>query len=117
MYSAVKKASRAAETIAKPGTRCRTMDRAARNIVVNAGYGKNFIHALGHGIGREVHEPPYLNLTGNDRLRSGMVFTVEPGVYLPGVGGVRIEDDLMITSRGCRKFAGPASSLEKMILT
>ena len=78
-------------------------DSLARDVISRAGYGAAFTHSLGHGIGLEVHEPPWLSQTrGDEPLRSGMVFSVEPGIYLPGWGGVRIEDLVVLEPDGAR---------------
>ncbi len=92
-----------------PGVRCCDVDEAARNVIVRAGYGPNFGHGLGHGVGLEVHEAPRLAARDEEILLPGMVVTVEPGIYLPGVGGVRIEDMAVITPGGCEVL----SSLER----
>jgi Xaa-Pro aminopeptidase len=82
---------------------CAEIDAVARKIITDAGYGEYFGHGLGHGLGMDVHEPPFFNnLETAVRLEPGMIMTVEPGIYLPGVGGVRIEDDVLITENGCR---------------
>ena len=79
---------------------CEAVDRVARDVIESAGLGEYFIHRLGHGLGLSVHELPNI-VEGNERiLQPGMVFTIEPGVYVPGVGGVRIEDDVVVTVDG-----------------
>jgi Xaa-Pro aminopeptidase len=90
---------RALERI-RPGTKARDVDKAARDIIEEAGYGPAFGHGLGHGVGLEVHERPHVSRASRDVIEEGMVFTVEPGIYLPGVGGVRVEDMVLVTNRG-----------------
>ncbi len=100
MYDAVYGANRAAREFARPGVTCAELDRVARAVIEAAGLGEFFIHRLGHGLGLSVHELPNI-VAGNDRLlEPGMVFTIEPGVYVPGVGGVRIEDNVVVTEDG-----------------
>lgn len=84
----------------KPGMTGREADALARDIITKYGYGDNFGHSTGHGLGMEVHEMPRLSKLSDDVLKPGMVVTVEPGIYLPGLGGVRIEDDIVITETG-----------------
>jgi Xaa-Pro aminopeptidase len=84
-----------------PGVACSDVDRAARQVIEKAGYGRKFGHGLGHGIGLEIHEGPRLSPTSSDVLKPGMVVTVEPGIYFPKWGGVRIEDDVLVTRHGC----------------
>ena len=74
------------------------VDRACRDIIADAGYGEYFVHSTGHGIGLDVHEPPWAAMTGTGTLEPGMTLTIEPGIYVPGKGGVRIEDTLIITN-------------------
>ena len=104
VYEAVAAANEAGVAAAGPGIPARDVDRAARAVIERAGYGEYFTHRTGHGLGIEVHEQPYIG-AGNERLlQPGMVFTVEPGVYLPGRGGVRIEDDVLVTSSGAERL-------------
>jgi len=91
-----------------PGVQCAEVDCAARSVIARAGYGRHFAHAVGHGVGLQVHEAPRLAAGEEDILLPGMVVTVEPGIYLPGVGGVRIEDMAVITGRGCERLSSLA---------
>lgn len=101
-YKAVHEAQKAAVAMLRPGVMTMNADRAARDVIERAGFGEFFGHGLGHGLGRQIHELPSMRPTGGDEeLRPGMVVTVEPGIYIPGVGGVRIEDDVLITHSGC----------------
>lgn len=100
-YAAVREARLAAIKAIRPGVACQEIDRIARSVIERGGLGKYFIHRLGHGIGIDVHEPPYL-VRGNPlTLETGMCMTVEPGVYVPGRFGVRIEDVVTVTDDGC----------------
>ncbi len=110
VYKVVLEAQLAAISFLRPGVTTHQADRVARDIIDKAGFKEFFGHGLGHGIGREIHELPSMNKNAVDEeLRPGMVVTVEPGVYLPGEGGVRIEDDVLITHSGCEVL----SSLDK----
>lgn len=103
IYSLVHSAQRAALTALRPGQSGREADGFARDAIAAGGYGDNFGHGLGHGIGLEVHEAPSLSPRATEQpLASGMVFTVEPGIYIPGWGGVRIEDLVLLTESGVR---------------
>ncbi|MDR2175713.1 MAG: aminopeptidase P family protein [Synergistaceae bacterium] len=93
-------AHRSAAAALRPGASGKEVDAVARKIVADAGYEKNFIHGLGHGLGLEVHEAPRLSFLSKDILKAGDVVTVEPGIYIEGWGGLRIEDDYLITENG-----------------
>lgn len=101
VYEIVDRANRAAEAIAGPGVKLSDIDAAARSVIAEAGYGEMFTHRTGHGIGIDVHEPPDVAATNPAPAEPGMVFSVEPGIYLPGRFGVRIEDLVAITPDGC----------------
>src|SRR5258705_9107357 len=110
IYKVVYEAQLAAIKFLRPGVTTMQADRVARDVIEKAGFGKEFGHGLGHGIGRDIHELPSMRKTGGEEeLRPGMIVTVEPGIYLPGEGGVRIEDDVLITHSGCEVI----STLEK----
>ncbi len=100
IYNTVKLANQQGKAISRPGATGQDIDRAARQVIEEAGYGEYFIHRTGHGLGLEVHEHPYIMENNTEPLEVGMVFTVEPGIYLPDRGGVRIEDNLVITAEG-----------------
>ena len=97
----VRQAQRAAIRTIEAGILARDADRAARALISAAGYGKNFGHGLGHGVGLAVHESPSLNRRRRNKLQPGMVVTVEPGIYLPGWGGVRLENMVVVEEKGC----------------
>ena len=100
MGDIVLEANQAGRQAGKPGLDAGAVDRAARSVISGAGYGEFFIHRTGHGLGMEAHEPPYIYEENGLILGVGMTFTVEPGIYLPGKGGVRIEDDVVVTESG-----------------
>ncbi|MEM7737749.1 MAG: M24 family metallopeptidase [Deinococcota bacterium] len=101
MFETVLEANLAAINVSGPGVPMQEVDRAARSVIDAAGYGEYFIHRTGHGLGLDVHEPiPQLAEGVTEVLEPGMVFTIEPGVYIPGLGGVRLEDDVCVTEDG-----------------
>jgi Xaa-Pro aminopeptidase len=110
-YALVLRAQQAALDAVRPGPEGREVDAVARDIITAAGHGEHFGHGLGHGVGMEVHEAPRLARTGTDPLVAGNVVTVEPGVYLPGRGGVRIEDLVVVTDEGRRVLSGTTKEL------
>jgi Xaa-Pro aminopeptidase len=100
-YEAVKQAQQAAVEAVKPGATAGEVDHAARKLLYNHGLGKFFTHSTGHGLGLEIHEAPKIAAAQKEALRPGMVITIEPGVYLPGKWGIRIEDTVVVTETGC----------------
>ncbi len=112
IYNLVLRAQMKALEVLKPGIKCSDVDFAARNIISNEGYGANFGHGLGHSVGLEIHESPSLSPRDDTVLEPGMVITVEPGVYLNGWGGVRIEDLVLVTPVGCKILS---TSTKKLI--
>lgn len=102
IHGLVLEAQAAAIRSIRPGITCKSIDDAARSIIQKAGHAKHFGHGTGHGIGLMVHEGPSISRLSKDRVEPGMVFSVEPGVYLPGWGGVRIEDLVLVTDTGAK---------------
>jgi len=100
VYETVSRAQKLAIQAVKPGVKAAQIDRIARDEIERAGYGRRFIHSTGHGVGVEIHEAPWVGATSQDVLEAGMIITVEPGIYLQGWGGVRIEDTLLVTKTG-----------------
>jgi Xaa-Pro aminopeptidase len=101
IYAVVLRAQQRALAAIRPGVRARDVDAEARAVIGEAGFGQFFGHGLGHGLGLQIHEAPAIRQNSEAVLQTGMVFTVEPGIYLPGWGGVRIEDDVLVTPDGC----------------
>jgi len=114
VYETVLEAQRRAIDVIRPGVEIKEVDRAAREYIVSQGFGLRFGHGLGHGIGLEVHEAPTIGPKSKGRLRVGMVFTVEPAVYIPGWGGVRIEDMVRLTRTGCEVISRLSKGLENI---
>jgi Xaa-Pro dipeptidase len=102
---AVHEANLAAQKTVKPGVPAGKVDEAARQVIVKAGYGAQFTHRTGHGLGLDIHEHPYIYAENQLLLDTGMTFTIEPGIYLPGRGGIRIEDNVVVSSDGCDCFS------------
>lgn len=100
VYGIVEAAHRAGVTTIRPGATGGDVDAAARKVITRAGHGRRFIHSTGHGVGIDIHEPPWVRPKSADVLRPNMILTVEPGIYLPGQFGVRIEDTLRVTDEG-----------------
>jgi Xaa-Pro aminopeptidase len=98
----------------RPGVKAHDVDAEARSVIENAGFGQFFDHGLGHGIGMDIHEAPRLRKASNVTLEPGMVITVEPGVYLPDWGGIRIEDDVLVTPNGCEVLSHVPKSLDSV---
>ena len=116
IYEVVLDAQQSAIDAIAPGVTLKDVDAVARDRIKRAGYGERFGHGLGHGIGLDVHERPVLSPRSTGELAPGQVVTVEPGIYLPGVGGVRIEDDVLVTERGRRVLSRLPKTLESAII-
>jgi Xaa-Pro aminopeptidase len=114
LYALVAAAQRAGSEAVHAGATVGEVDLAARSVVIDAGLGDRFPHPLGHGVGLEIHEDPRLRRDGTETLPEGAVVTIEPGVYVPGLGGVRIEDMVVVTADGCRSI--PRSTKELVVL-
>jgi len=108
----VSEANAVGRSVAKPGIPAKEVDRAARSVIEKAGYGQFFSHRTGHGLGLEGHEAPYMHSASEIILEPGMTFTIEPGIYLPGRGGVRIEDDVVITANGSESLSNLPRNLQ-----
>jgi len=100
MHAIVEAAVRAAMAAARPGVPAKEIDAAARGVIEDAGYGPDFPHRTGHGLGVEVHEPPYLTSVSDTVLEPGMVFSIEPGIYKPGRFGIRLEEIVILREDG-----------------
>jgi Xaa-Pro aminopeptidase len=114
IYAIVLRAQEAALRTVRPGAAARDIDAAARSVIAEAGYGDNFGHGLGHGFGLQIHEAPWVRPNSETPIEAGMVFTLEPGIYLPGWGGVRIEDDVLVTPDGVERLTHLPRDLDAM---
>ena len=111
IYDLTLTAQRRALEAIRPGMLCKDLDSIARTIISDAGHGSHFGHGLGHGVGIEIHEAPRLNAESQTVLEPGMIITIEPGIYLPGQGGVRIEDLVVVTRDGCENLSAAPKEL------
>jgi Xaa-Pro aminopeptidase len=114
IYETVLKAQTEAIKAIKPGVRCADIDAVARNIITEAGFGDKFGHSLGHSVGIEIHEKPALSLKNDKKLQRGNIVTIEPGIYIPGKFGVRIEDLALITEKSCENLTKITKELVKL---
>jgi Xaa-Pro aminopeptidase len=114
MYDSVREAQEAAIEKVSSAVTVGEVDRAARQVLSRRGLGKYFTHSTGHGVGLEIHEMPRVAAGQHDPLRAGMVITIEPGVYVPGIGGVRIEDMVVVTEHGCEVLTPTSKELIKL---
>ena len=116
IYTIVEEAQWRGLKNAKPGITGAELDAVVRDYITSRGYGENYVHGLGHGIGLEIHEMPNINKRGqNVILQPGMTFTVEPGIYIPGKGGVRIEDTVVLTDEGAKVLTGVKKQLMEIV--
>ena len=111
MYASVAKAQLAAIDAVRPGASAAQVDRKARKVLESDGFGKAFVHSTGHGLGLEIHEPPRVGRRERATLAAGMVITIEPGAYIRGFGGIRIEDTVLVTENGCEVLTPTSKEL------
>ncbi len=112
IYEIVKTAQEKAFNSIRSGVKAKKIDAEAREIIDEAGYSENFVHSLGHGVGLEIHEPPTLSQQSKDKLELGNVITVEPGIYIVGFGGIRVEDTAIVQKKGAEKLTSGWYTLE-----
>jgi Xaa-Pro aminopeptidase len=105
IHTIVEKAVQAALKAARPGVKAKEVDAAARRVISDAGYGDYFVHRTGHGLGIDVHEPPFITATSETVLEEGMVFSIEPGIYIPGRFGIRLEEIVILREDGPEIFS------------
>lgn len=106
VYEVVREANERGRSVVRPGKAAGEVDRACRDFIAGKGYGENFIHRTGHGIGLSVHEPPWITRGSEFEIETGMTFSIEPGIYLPGRFGARVEDIVAVTDSGCETLTG-----------
>lgn len=112
LHRLVRKAQLAGISAVRAGVRCCDADKAARDVIVDAGYGAYFGHSLGHGVGLAVHEEPRLSSRSNKKLKAGMIVTVEPGIYIPDWGGIRLENMFVVRADGCENLNSDSTLLD-----
>jgi len=112
IYDLVRAANEAALAASRPGVSAAEVDAAARRVITDGGYGPYFVHRVGHGLGLECHEDPSMHGQNETPLEPGMTYTIEPGIYLPGKGGVRIEDNVVVTASGAESLGGLTHDLQ-----
>lgn len=112
LHQLVRKAHLAGVATIRAGVKCCDADRAARHIIADAGYGEYFGHSLGHGVGLAVHEEPRLSSRSSKKLQAGMIVTVEPGIYIPGWGGIRLENMYVVREEGCENLNSDSTWLD-----
>jgi Xaa-Pro dipeptidase len=117
IHQIVERANAAGREAIRPGVTCAEIDQACRAVIEAAGYGEHFIHRTGHGIGLDAHETPYISIGNNQVLTPGMTFTIEPGIYLLGRGGVRVEDDVLVTADGGQSLSTYPRGMENILET
>jgi Xaa-Pro aminopeptidase len=115
VYEVVLRAQQRAIDAVRPGVQAKDVDAAARSVITEAGYSEYFTHSIGHGIGMMIHEAPIMRANTETVLAAGMVVTIEPGIYLPGLAGVRIEDDVLVTPEGCEVLTSVPKNLDAAI--
>lgn len=115
IYTVVQEAQYKGLKAARTGMTGRELDAIVRDVITSCGYGDYFVHGLGHGVGLEIHELPNVNKRGNTKLETGMIFTIEPGIYIPGKGGVRIEDTVVLTEDGAKALNGVKKQLIEIV--
>ncbi len=116
IYTIVEEAQWRGLKSAKPGMTGAELDAIVREYITSRGYGENYVHGLGHGVGLEIHEMPNINKRGTDVvLEPGMTFSIEPGIYIPGKGGVRIEDTVVLTDDGAKVLCGVKKQLMEIV--